>query len=154
MKLFQYAKENGYTSTDVLRGLKEAGVEIKTPLSNLTDEALAKAKELFPASAIPKERVTPVDFVPEAKPVVETHVDKLKARGFDNIQAEGLPEGFTQYIMGIRRRFVDGKKQFSVLTYAINPDTLEVKLVKEEEKKTDSAAILNLKENMVKRKIV
>ena len=154
MKLFQYAKDNGYNSADVLRGLKEAGVEVKTPLSNLSEEALAKAKELFPVFAIPKSKVTEIPFVPTDNTKPEVHVDTLKVRGFDNVQAEGLETGYTQYVMGIRRRMVDGKKNFSVLTYAINPDTLDIKLLKEEEKKTESAAVLALKETMVKRKIV
>ena len=154
LKVFQLAKEGSYDSKVVLDGLKEAGIAVKTPVSVIPEGDVERARSLFPAPLIPKARITEVVMTAPEKVVEQQVVTQLKTREFNTVAAEGLEPRFNQYVMGVRRRMVEGRKKFSVLTVAFDPATLELKLLKEDEKRSEAEAILELKAGMVKRKVV
>lgn len=155
MKVFELAKKNGYDSKDVLNGLKEIGIPVKTPVSVIPEADLVKAETLFPPPVAPKERVRDVVLPTPAPHVDAPQVTQIKVREIPTVAAEGLEPRFNQYVMGIRRRKGEGnKKEYSVLTVAFDADTLEFRLLKEEPKKTEAEAVLELKAGMVKRKVV
>lgn len=154
MKVFQLAKELGWDSKEILDALKGKGFAVKTPLSLVPEDALN-----FIYTEFPKQLPKTSGIVHKVLPVeekVEVPVDNriLKVRPFDVVPAEGLETRFSQYVMGIRRRIIDGRKTFSVLTVAFDPVTLEFKLLKEDAKRTDPESILFLKQQMSKRKVV
>lgn len=145
MKVYELAKKHGYDGTVVLSGLKEAGIPVKTPVSRIPEEHLAKAKELFPYLEKHQAGVRDIDDVPPPAKEEPMTPDKLKLRGFDSVAPEGFEARFSQYAVALRKRVIDGKKVFSVLTFAFDPATLDIKFVKEEEKRSEAKAVMDLK---------
>lgn len=145
MKVYELAKEKGYQSKEFLTMLKEMGVAVKTPISPIPEESLNKARSVTPKIVENPKVEAPIEQI--------GNLEKLKLREFPKVSFEGLDERFSQCALGIRRQIVDGRKVFSLLTFAFDPSTMETKLVKDEPKRTDAEAILDFRMAVRKMKV-
>ncbi len=165
VKVFELAKEKGYTDNkELLDILKEMGVAVKTPISSIPNEDLERVRKTVSAKVpepfTPVEEDEPVAAAAARRatadrPNVKDQItpEKLKVRPFQTVEFEGLDKKFSQCLLGIKREVIDGKKVSSLLTVAFNPDTLEMKVVSEEPKRTDAEAILEFRMAVRKLKV-
>jgi hypothetical protein len=158
MKVFELAKEKGYGSKEFLAIIKEMGVVVRTPISTLPDDSVPLIREKVAPKEITAKDAVVVVPASDANNADSTLVDgifsvTLPKRSFQTVTFEGLEPRFNQALLGIRRRMLHGKKLFSILTLALDPETLETKLVSEEVKRTDSEAILEFRMLVRKLKI-
>lgn len=137
-KVHEFAKEKGYTPKEMLDMLKEKGVIVKTPISPLPIEVMEDLRASIPQKITNNNETSKDAILPSS-------TNKLKIKSFQTLAFPGVEPRFNQCALGIKRTVKNGRNEFSLLTIAFDPDTLEFKLVKEEPKRTDSEAILDFR---------
>ena len=128
MRVHELAKQRGMPVGDMIAILKEKHMDVGSHMRMLTRGQVKEAIYILEANE--KEKNPPEEVVEEAA------APKPEKPKFNGVYALG----------GVKK---DGK--YLVLTYEINPDTLEATLVDTVETTTRARAFLKLKELTVKR---